>query len=96
MRRLKFWLNLKKIEFTNNMDEYLKNWNINFVNMRTKTILIIGGRKEIFSRKIIHEIKHISNNAELFEINHFSVIILNIILIVKSKVDDHLFFEGKK
>ena len=86
----------KKVEFTNKIDEYLNNQNLNFINMLTKQIISNEGGREILTRKIKDEIQIISNEKKLFKINYLTVMIIGITGTGKSTIVNNILYNGKE
>ena len=73
---------LKKFYYSNkaillgDIDNYLKNQNINFINNLTKQIISYEDGRSIYEDNIRKEIDELYNKEELCEINHLTVMVL--------------------
>lgn len=85
-----------KNEFQNNMETYLKNQNLNFVNALTKQIISIEGGRKKMNEKIKDEIDNIKMYRKLFKLDYLTVMITGITGVGKSCLVNNLLYDGKE
>ena len=87
----------KKDDFKTQMTEYLKNQNLNFVNLLTNQIIINENGTKLMKQKIKTEIENVENiENDQFKISNLTVLILGQSGTGKSTLVNNILFDGKE